>query len=297
MKTVLFLSDYENRSEFEAVFKHLQPHGILGLLAKPCDISISARVTSTDIIFEQKIIRPDLVVGYAFEDDLLPAFKLMEMFKALNIPVLNDGPTLLNGQNKEVSSVILNQDPNVRHLPYITLNNDQFIEFISEIGFPAVVKPMNSSGGKGLMKFDDLPSLLEWTSANKEARMNYYAQPYIEKMENKDFRVVVVNGKACYSYQRAGYNNSWITNLCSQGTGIVFEVNELESAMVKMAEAAATVAKAPFCGVDIAFDTKGDPFIIEINTCPAIEISKYIPSASDKVERAFAEFIIESLQK
>ncbi|GAB0077929.1 hypothetical protein TOC8171_33320 [Pseudomonas syringae] len=50
-----------------------------------------------------------------------------------------------------------------------------------------------------------------------------------------------------------------------------------------------------FCGVDIAMDTSNVPFIIEINTCPAIKISRYISGADTLVEHAYAEFIRQVL--
>ncbi|MBU2707936.1 hypothetical protein KCM76_18215 [Zooshikella marina] len=297
MKTVLFLSDYENQIEFDAVFEQLISYDIKGVLAKPRDITIFYDSHKTEVLFLNQPLQPDLVIGYAFEGDLLPAIRLMEIFKSMGVQVINDGITLFNGQHKDVASAWLSSNPDIRHLPYLTLNNAPSEAKLNEIGFPVVVKPTNSSGGKGLMRFDNYQAFNQWYNENSTYAVHYYAQPYIPKLDNKDFRIVVVNYKACYAYQRTGYNDSWITNLCSNGSGVIFEVCDLSINLINMSEAAAKASSAPFCGVDIALDENNNPFIIEINTCPAIKISHYINGASDQVERAFASFINQQLTK
>lgn len=297
MKNVLFLSDYEDEEEYNAVFTLLEKHNVKGITAKPLEITTRNSSEGTSFHFRENTLSPDLVVGYAYEDDLIPAIKLMRLWQLAGVPVINDGNTLFCGQNKDLSSAMLNAMEGVRHLPYFKFNKLPTEEEILSIGFPLVAKPVNGACGRGLFKIDNYLEFQEWFQSIHQELRNYYVQPYISKLNNEDFRVVIVNHQACYAYSRKGANGSWITNLMQAGTGKVFNVDELPNSMIRMAEKASIAAKSPFCGVDIALDNNHEPFIIEINTCPAIKISRYIPGAANYVENAYAEFILKELEK
>lgn len=295
MKTVVFLSDYEDEVEYDAVFSILSKWDIRGITAKPCEISTVNGVEGSSFLFRGEPLRPDLVVGYAYEEDLIPAMKLMSLWRMMGVTVLNDADTLFYGQNKDLSSAMLNGNGDVRHLPYykfLELPSEQALGFI---GFPLVAKPVNGACGRGLFKFDSYPEFCTWFKEHEQLVESYYVQPYVQKKNNEDFRVVVVNHVAQYAYSRRGANGSWITNLMKDGTGKTFTIDSLPKALVHMAEKSSIAAKSLFCGVDIAMDESGSPFVIEINTCPAIKISRYIPRADTLVEHAYAEFIRQVL--
>lgn len=295
MKTVVFLSDYEDEIEYQAVFEVLSKWGIRGITAKPREICIINGAEGSSFLFRGAPLQPNLVVGYAYEDDLITAMKLMKLWQMMGVTVLNDAETLFCGQNKDLSSAMLNSNAEVRHLPYY-----KFLELPSEkalhsIGFPLVAKPVNGACGRGLFKLDSYVEFCDWFKEHEHLIKDYYVQPYIKKKNNEDFRVVVVNHVAKYAYSRRGANGSWITNLMKDGTGKTFTIDTLPQELVLMAEKSSIAAKSLFCGVDIAMDSSGAPFIIEINTCPAIKISRYIPGADTLVEQAYAEFIRQVL--
>lgn len=297
MKIVVFLSDYADQIEYQAVFDILSVNGVQGITAKPSEISIYNSPRGTEFYFKDKPLYADLVVGYAYEDDLLPAIKLMQLWKMQNVPVLNGPETLLSGQNKDLSSAMLNSASGVRHLPYFKFSKLPSLDQLDKIGFPLVAKPVNGACGRGLFKFDDYSSFEDWVHVSEAIIKDYYVQPYIAKMNNEDFRVVVVNHVAKYAYSRRGANGSWITNLMQDGKGKTFTVDRLPPPLILMAEKSSQAANSIFCGVDIAMDETGEPFIIEINTCPAIKISRYITGADSIVEKAYAEFIFQELNK
>ncbi|KAB8028621.1 ATP-grasp domain-containing protein [Fluviispira multicolorata] len=291
MKTVLFLSDYSGREEFEALFYELKKYDIFGILAKPRDISFVNINKKIDLFFNNQFINPNLVIGYAFENDLLPAMNILKIVHSTGTPIVNSGETLYYGQNKDVSSVILNNIKGIRHLPFYKFSNGLDNKQIDKIGYPLVLKPINGACGKGLYKFLTKEEFFNWFNFQGADIQTYYVQPYIEKWQNKDFRVVCVDYKAVYAYERRSLVGEWITNLSTNGIGKIVNIDELDKNLIVMSELAARAVHAPFCGVDIALDTDKQPFIIETNTCPAIKISKYIPAASNKVEKAFAEYI------
>ncbi|MBF9243769.1 hypothetical protein I4I80_05865 [Pseudomonas syringae pv. tomato] len=295
MKTVLFLSDYEDEIEYDAVFEILSKWGIKGITAKPCEICIENGVHGSSFVFRDSPLKPDLVVGYAYEEDLIPAMKLMKLWKMMGVTILNDAETLFCGQNKDLSSAMLNSSPDVRHLPYYKFLEAPSAEALFCVGFPLVAKPVNGACGRGLFKIDSYDDFIIWFREQAANIKDYYIQPYIQKKNNEDFRVVVVNHVAVYAYSRRGANGSWITNLMKDGTGKTFAINALPQELVSMAEKSSVAAKSLFCGVDIAMDTSNVPFIIEINTCPAIKISRYISGADTLVEHAYAEFIRQVL--
>ncbi|MEQ1966506.1 hypothetical protein ABLA30_05520 [Xenorhabdus nematophila] len=297
MRKVLFLSDYEDEIEYQAVFERLSVWDITGVTAKPREISVINTLSGTEFFFRGEPLHPDLVVGYAYEGDLLTAVKLMKLWQMSGVTVLNHGSTLFCGQNKDLSSAMLNAGEGVRHLPYFKFPSLPTEEEIERIGFPLVAKPVNGACGRGLFKLNSYQELSAWVWQNERCLDDYYVQPYIPKLNNEDYRVVVVNHVARYAYSRRGANGSWITNLMKEGTGKTFTVDTLPENLVVMAEKSSRAANSLFCGVDVALDETGTPFIIEINTCPAIKISRYIPGADTLVEQAYAEFIHQELIK
>lgn len=295
MKTVIFLSDYEDEVEYQAVFDFLVSDNIRGITVKPCDVSITNSPSGCQFYFRGEELKPDLVIGYSYLDDLIPAFKLMKLWRMSGVKVLNGPEVLFSGQNKDLASAMFNSSDGIRHLPYYKFSTLPEQSKLENIGFPLVAKPVNGACGCGLFKFDNYTELCEWVQENGNVISNYYVQPYIAKQNNEDYRVVVINHKACYAYSRRGVNGHWITNLTQDGSARIFKLHELPDGLVKMAERSSEVAGALFCGVDIALDETGQPFIIEANTCPAIKISRYFPGADNTVEKTFADFIRQEL--
>ncbi|MHC0449351.1 MAG: ATP-grasp domain-containing protein [Candidatus Lariskella arthropodorum] len=298
MKNILFLSDYEDEVEYDAIFERLAKYGVQGITVKPSEVVVQNSLKGTSFQFKGKALSPDLVIGYAYENDLIPAIKLMKLWQLSGVPVVNNGQTLFFGQNKDVSSAVLNAALGIKHLPYFKFNRLPSRDEMISIGFPLVAKPVNGACGRGLVKLANYFEFKEWVNKHISQDLdNYYVQPYIPKLNNEDFRVVVIGYKACYAYSRKGKNGSWITNLMQSGSGTLFEVDELPESIVSMSEKSAIAAGAPFCGVDIALDNNHEPFVIEVNTCPALKISRYIKGALDHVENACAEFIYKELAK
>ncbi|MEZ2605023.1 ATP-grasp domain-containing protein [Kluyvera intermedia] len=295
MKTVIFLSDYEDEVEYQAVFDFLADDNIRGITVKPCEVSITNGSSGCCFYFRGEELKPDLVVGYAYLADLIPAIKLMKLWRMSGVKVLNGPEVLFSGQNKDLASAMFNSVEGIRHLPYYKFSALPEQEVLESIGFPLVAKPVNGACGCGLFKFDSCAELSEWVQLNGDIISNYYVQPYIAKQNNEDYRIVVVNHKACYGYSRRGVNGHWVTNLTQDGSAKIFEIHELPPDLIKMAEKSSEVAAALFCGVDIALDETGQPFIIEANTCPAIKISRYLPGADNTVEKTFAAFIRQEL--
>lgn len=297
MKSIVFLSDYEDEVEYQAVFDFLKAYDIHGITVKPCEVSIVNGFSGARFYFRGEELKPDLVIGYAYLDDLIPAIKLMKLWRMTGVKVLNGPEVLFSGQNKDLASAMFNAVEGIRHLPYYKFASLPDESALENIGFPLVAKPVNGACGCGLFKFDNYTKLSEWVNQNGEIICNYYVQPYIAKQNNEDYRIVVVNYKACYAYSRRGANGHWVTNLTQDGAAKIFALDKLPSGLIEMAEKAAETAGALFCGVDIALDEKSCPFIIEANTCPAIKISRYFPGADNTVEKAFADFIIQELTR
>lgn len=295
MKTVVFLSDYEDEVEYQAVFDFLKAEDIRGITAKPCEISVTNGLSGTQFYFRGDELKPDLVIGYAYLEDLVPAIKLMKLWRMAGVRVINGPEVLFSGQNKDLASAMFNTVEGIRHLPYYKFASFPDESSLENIGFPLVAKPVNGACGCGLFKFDSYSELSEWVQQNGDIICNYYVQPYVAKKNNEDYRIVVVNLKACYGYSRRGANGHWVTNLTQDGSAKIFALDDLPAGLVEMAEKAAQAAGALICGVDIALDEKGKPFIIEANTCPAIQISRYFPGADKTVEKTVADFIRQEL--
>ncbi len=134
------------------------------------------------------------------------------------------------------------------------------------IGFPAVIKTISGSQGRGVFlsrnkkSFDDLMQLIEITNS----KVNIIIQEFIEDSFGRDLRVIVVGGRPIACMQRLAPNDSFKANLSDGGIG---ESYALTPEIEWLATEACRVTGLDIAGVDLLFD--GDHFkICEINSAP-----------------------------
>lgn len=134
------------------------------------------------------------------------------------------------------------------------------------IGFPAVIKTISGSQGRGVFlsrtkkSFNDLMQLIEITNS----KVNIIFQEFIEDSYGKDLRVIVVGGRAIACMQRSAEGDGFKANISDGGIPSNYELTpEIEW----LATEACRVTGLDIAGVDLLFD--GDHFkICEINSAP-----------------------------
>lgn len=134
--------------------------------------------------------------------------------------------------------------------------------------FPIVVKTLCGTQGKGVFivsEYRSLKSTLQaiWSSAD-EVEMMF--QRYIKS--DHDVRLHVLGDRVIASMKREVIDNDFRSNVHLGGkTAIYKPTKEIQELAVKAAKA----VNCKWAGVDIMFDSKGKPYVLEVNASPGTD--------------------------
>lgn len=125
--------------------------------------------------------------------------------------------------------------------------------------FPIIVKNKFGSGGQKVFKADspqELKNLLEL-----EEPFNVLLQPFLPT--GHDYRVVVLGGRALpMAMKKTAQEDEFLTNFAQGGKT---EGVPLTKTLKILAEKAAKLFKCDYCGIDIMYDKKSRPHVLEVN--------------------------------
>lgn len=132
------------------------------------------------------------------------------------------------------------------------------------LGFPLIVKKQMSSKGRGVMLAKNFKQL-EKIIKNEDLSL-LFLQQYIPS--NFDIRVLVLGNKALGAMKRTAKKGDFRSNIAQGGRAEVHPLNEkIMSLAIKTAKASGN----EFAGVDIMFDPKNRPYILESNRAPQFD--------------------------
>lgn len=139
-----------------------------------------------------------------------------------------------------------------------------------ELGFPAVVKIMAGSYGKGVYlveskeKFKDFVEFAHGIKSDEAI----IVQRYIDQKPGQDIRVFVVGGKAIGAMQRSSVDGSFKANITRGGMGENYPIDEhLEEIAIRTAKA----LELDVAGVDLLFGPDGQYLVCEANSAPGFQ--------------------------
>ncbi len=144
------------------------------------------------------------------------------------------------------------------------LKKDNLEIMALKLGYPLILKKQMSSKGLGVMmvkNFKQLEKLLK----NEDLSL-LFLQQYIPS--NFDIRVLVLGNKALGAMKRTAKKGDFRSNVAQGGTAEVYPLNVR---IKKLAIKAAKASGNEFAGVDIMFDNKNKPYILESNRAPQFE--------------------------
>jgi len=204
-------------------------------------------------------------------------------------------PILIRGRSTDVCK--LHQmwllDKNGLNVPRSIFGNLKYLrEYgVKKIGYPLILKGSKGDRRTQVFKlFNDESWLKGWDMFEYKERyenQRYMLQEYIEN--DRDYRVMVVGGKALGVMERAAGENPRLKN--------VFNKTELPEEVLEKAVEAARVCGIAIAGVDVVFK-KGEkePYFWEVNRAPnysrfeevtqisvAMETAKYLKSLISSV--------------
>ncbi|MDR0847735.1 MAG: hypothetical protein LBN10_01620 [Propionibacteriaceae bacterium] len=224
-------------------------------------------------------LSPTLVIGWVYDEVLLPGIYQLEAMRRFGVPIINDALTLLSGQNKYINSAMLHKEL-VPHMDVFSGTSvEEALNFADRVGYPVVSKPIVGFGGNGLARYSN-PGDLKQALLDLPRLTQVYLVPFIRN-PGRDIRVTCVNFHPVFAFYRNAPDGSWITNMDSGG---VAEPAPLDAELIRVASRAAQSANARFAGVDVVEDLDADGAyrVFEVNTCP---------STIPPVLREFADFI------
>lgn len=293
---VVFIGNDMDRVEIEAVFEALETHGLRGVLAHPDNMTVLLSDRRATLFLDGEPISPALIVGWVFEEVLIHGMYLLSVLEHTGFNVINTARTLFEGQNKFINSALLTA-AGVPHFDVVCGKGARTLSRLARehMQFPLVNKPLVGVGGQSVIRIDTPEAFKSMATLLDGFGQYSYMQPYISKDSNADTRVVCIGYEPVCAYTRIAPPDSWITNLVAGGKG---EIVPLEPDVVKIAKLAARAINAEIAGVDVVRDADtGVLKVFEVNTCPAVNLSKYIPGADDAVERALATYLRRKIGK
>lgn len=147
-------------------------------------------------------------------------------------------------------------------------------QIISELSFPLIVKNGIVHKGKEVYKVENEEELI-----NKVDEIGKSGSPVVlrEFIPNDgDIRVFTIEGKAVAAMKRIPQGNEFRSNISLGGVGEKYDLDQ-NYKIKTLAEKASLSANIAIAGVDIIIDKDtGEPYILEINSCPQFEgLEKY----------------------
>ncbi len=189
-----------------------------------------------------------------------------ELLEFAGVPVVNDASTITLCGDKLLTTLALRAAglPTPRAL--VTLEPQAALAHLDDLGYPAVIKPVNGSWGHlgaRLTDRDGAAAVLEHRTALPSPQYQIaYVQEYVDKPD-RDIKAYVFGGEVI----GAIYKNSteWRTNTARSGWP---SVCPLTDDLVKLLEAAAGAIGDGVLGIDVLEDRDGNLLVNEVNHTP-----------------------------
>lgn len=148
----------------------------------------------------------------------------------------------------------------------IAMSEETALAAVSQIGFPAVLKPPIGSWGRLMAKIGDplaAEAVIEHKGAlDRAGETPFYIQGYVEK-PGRDIRTLVVGDETIYAVHR--HSPHWITNT-ARGAGV--SPLSLTPDIDRLSRAAAAAVGGDIVAVDILEARDGTLLVNEVNHTP-----------------------------
>ncbi|WP_437282967.1 ATP-grasp domain-containing protein [Sorangium sp. So ce375] len=265
---ILILGNEYDQQDHNHLFPEVRRLGAEIIRVHPDELTTMFIPAGTRFFVHGRPIRPDLVLGWVYEDILLRGMSQLESLARAGVPVINSARTLFCGQNKYLNSAMLHA-AGVNHLPVLSGRDGDALErWAEEQGYPLVLKPIVGFGGHGVQRIESRDDLIAHVRRIQGSAEHYYVQPFVRN-PGRDIRVLCVNYQAVVAIYRYAREGGWITNTVAGGRP---RPAPLVPAVAKIAEDASRAVGALVSGVDVVEDlATGELRIFEVNTCPSSE--------------------------
>lgn len=286
---VIVLANDEDAADHEICFREAGRRGVAVVRIHPDELTTCFDEDGTSFWHEGKRIYPDLVLGWVFDEILLPGMRQLEAFESAGILVVNTARTLFSGQHKYLSSALLHA-AGVEHLPVISgLDPGAALRWAEKQKFPIVAKPITGSGGHGVIRLENMRALRDCLTQARSGADHFYLQPYI-RHPGRDIRAVCVNYHVVAAFYRHPLPGEWITTVGGGGHRELLE--QIPAELGRVVERASRAIGARISGVDLAEDLDTGRYrVFEVNTCPCSAMSYRQTGRAPLALHAQADFL------
>lgn len=187
----------------------------------------------------------------------------IEALKSLEIcgvRVINSSACIQNGGDKYTSLILMNSKGLETPKTFMVSSFESAVKAISEVGTPAVLKPVFGTYGKGVFR---IKSLEEEIYRLDGLKFPYIVQEYLPHRKG-DVRVFVVGDEALGAITRVAPVGEWKTNVSA---GAKSKKLKITNQISKIATKAAGVIGAKYGGIDL-IERDGKFVVLEVNTQP-----------------------------
>ena len=190
--------------------------------------------------------------------------------ESVSIPTLNRAATIESCSDKGLQALLFAQHGIPHPLSLHAYGYEQVREAAADLGYPAVLKPVSGSWGRGVTKLSDSSCVEAWVGGRESADaagklFPVLMQRYIDK-PGHDLRVVVVGGTPVVAIQRS--SDDWRTNTHLGARVKRVEITEeIEKRCAQVVEALGE----GFYGIDLIEDrSTGELMVLEVNANPEV---------------------------
>lgn len=220
------------------------------------------------------------------------AIGVARRLEAVGVQTLNRASTIETCNDKGLQALLFAQHGIPHPVSLHAYSYQQVRESVAELGWPAVLKPVSGSWGRGVTRMTDEECVDAWVGGRESADaagklFPVLVQQYIDK-PGHDLRVVVVGRTPVVAIQRV--SQDWRTN-----THLGAEVQRVDitDQIEKRCAQVVDVLGDGFYGVDLVEDrSTGDLMVLEVNANP--EFARSSAKHGVNVAGHLAAYVAES---
>ncbi|MFJ4775218.1 RimK family alpha-L-glutamate ligase [Streptomyces sp. NPDC088762] len=186
----------------------------------------------------------------------------------VGVETLNRAATIETCNDKGLQALLFAQHGIPHPVSRHAYSYEQVREAVSELGWPAVIKPVSGSWGRGVTRMTDEECVDAWVGGRESADaagklFPVLVQAYVDK-PGHDLRVVVVGRTPVVAIQRVSAD--WRTNTHLGAEVVRVEItDEIEKRCAQVVDALGD----GFYGVDLIEDrSTGELMVLEVNANP-----------------------------
>ena len=257
-ETIRLVEEFKNHN---IDIKVIDPHEI--------DIFVNKENKNSILVNGESLPLPKFVFPRTGSGTTYHIKAVIRHFERMGVVVVNGSDAIDNVKDKLYSHQILAQS-NLDIPKTMLLKHPIDVDFVEKhIGFPAIVKTISGSYGRGVFLSEtkkQLRQLLTMAELTKKS-YNIIIQEFIKDTWGKDLRVLVVNGKVIGCMMRQATDEDFRANISRGGEGFPYEVNEQ---IEWLSSESSKALDLDIAGVDLLFHNGGFK-ICEVNSNPGFE--------------------------